>query len=374
MGKIVQTRVVSGIYKRTRDDVPLPKPYLVRYRTHPTANPRGKSFHTLSEAKRFQIDTKASVLTGHFIDPTERMLTVRQYGERWAAAKRWAKATRTRKESILRRHIYPHFDGLMADVDRIAVQSWVNMMEDAYGAKTVRLHYDTLASLFNDAVEDGKLVASPCGRRIERPKANQQVDAVLAPAEVAAIAAGMDDAYELIVWLGAMAGLRISEALGLTMAHVDVEKHTISVKRQWLPLNKFGPPKTEHSDRVIPVHPDLIDRITAHVAAHGVSDKGTLFREGTAPLRHLTFYNVVWPAAVDGLVVAEGCRTFHALRHHYASTLIESTRNAKIVQKRLGHSSIQVTFDTYGHLFPGADEDTRGAFEGRYDTTLRVAS
>ena len=49
---------------------------------------------------------------------------------------------------------------------------------------------------------------------------------------------------------------------------------------------------------------------------------------------------------------------FHDLRHFFASILIAQGESAKYVQDQMGHSSIQVTFDTYGHLFPQSKQES----------------
>jgi integrase len=375
MGKITEEPTgEAGIRRRLKDGVPLGKPYTVRYRPHPSADPKRRSFHTIKEARRFYADTRASVLTGTFIDPVERLQTVSEYADRWVKTKRWSKATRDRRESIIRRHIKPTFgEDLLGNVDWEAVQTWVIDMEDKYTAKTIKLHLDVLASMFNDAVFAGKLAKSPV-ERIARPEITHQVSAVLHDADVAAIAEGMDDSCELMVWLGAMAGLRIGEVLGLTPGRIDFAKGTIKVNGQLTPAGEFRQTKTKASVRTIPVHADLIARIKTHIDTHGLSDKGTLFSHEGAALRHLRVYRTLWPQAVKGLELDEGCDTFHALRHHYASVLIAGGCNAKEVQVRLGHQNIKITYDTYVHLFEAADESTRKAFDGRYATSLRVVA
>jgi integrase len=54
---------------------------------------------------------------------------------------------------------------------------------------------------------------------------------------------------------------------------------------------------------------------------------------------------------------------FHDLRHFYASALIAANLNPKVIQARLGHATVSETMDTYGHLFPAADELGRGALD-----------
>lgn len=63
---------------------------------------------------------------------------------------------------------------------------------------------------------------------------------------------------------------------------------------------------------------------------------------------------------VDGL--PEGFR-FHDLRHYFASMLIASGLDVKVVQARLQHASAKTTLDTYGHLWPDTDDSTRAAIE-----------
>lgn len=52
---------------------------------------------------------------------------------------------------------------------------------------------------------------------------------------------------------------------------------------------------------------------------------------------------------------------YHDLRHYFASLLIASGADVKVVQARLRHASAATTLDTYGHLWPDSDESTRSA-------------
>jgi len=61
------------------------------------------------------------------------------------------------------------------------------------------------------------------------------------------------------------------------------------------------------------------------------------------------------------LVVARESETVHDLRHYLASLLIASGADIKTVQARMRHASARTTLDTYGHLWPDADESTRSA-------------
>jgi hypothetical protein len=72
-----------------------------------------------------------------------------------------------------------------------------------------------------------------------------------------------------------------------------------------------------------------------------------------------------WREAVKAAGLAEGTR-FHDLRHFYASTLIATGLHPKVIQERLGHATIAETMDTYGHRFPDASEQGRGALDAMF--------
>jgi integrase len=76
-------------------------------------------------------------------------------------------------------------------------------------------------------------------------------------------------------------------------------------------------------------------------------------------------FGFCWREAVREAGLPEGTR-FHDLRHFYASTLIGAGLHPKVIQERLGHATIAETMDTYGHLFPDASEQGRGALDAMF--------
>jgi integrase len=82
------------------------------------------------------------------------------------------------------------------------------------------------------------------------------------------------------------------------------------------------------------------------------------------------FNESVWKPALEraGLPHAYG---FHSLRHTYASSLISQGLHPRVIQARLGHKSIVETMDTYGHLFPDANDETTRALDTHYAAQLQ---
>ena len=82
------------------------------------------------------------------------------------------------------------------------------------------------------------------------------------------------------------------------------------------------------------------------------------------PLRHGLFYRRAFKPVVVAAGLPEGLR-FHDLRHTYAAC-IASTADPYVVMRRMGHSSITVTDNTYGHLFPERDAEITDRLEGLF--------
>jgi integrase len=157
--------------------------------------------------------------------------------------------------------------------------------------------------------------------------------------------------YRLALLLGAFAGLRIAEACGLRLGDVNFLRREIHPAVQW----PAEPLKTQMARETIPIADALVAQISAQVARW----------PGATILRQVTPWTIEWEickarAKIDGL--PEGFR-FHDLRHYYASLLIASGADVKVVQHRLRHASAKATLDTYGHLWPDTDESTRTAVE-----------
>ncbi len=115
---------------------------------------------------------------------------------------------------------------------------------------------------------------------------------------------------------------------------------------------EFGPTKTYRSRPVV-LPAFLRDLLAEHLARHVAEDPDALVFTSPQgqPLRNTNFRRQVWYRAVAESGLPGGLR-IHDLRHTCASLLISQGAHPKAVQVHLGHSSISVTMDRYGHLFP----------------------
>jgi hypothetical protein len=132
----------------------------------------------------------------------------------------------------------------------------------------------------------------------------------------------------------------------------------------------FGSTQT-YDDRTIIVPGFLRSRLAEHLAARTEPEESALVFTAAqgGPLRHSNFYKRVWRPAKQVEGVPEGLR-IHDLRHTCAALLIAQGASPKAIQAHLGHSSIQVTFDRYGHLFPEDLEDLADRLDAARESTL----
>jgi integrase len=180
-------------------------------------------------------------------------------------------------------------------------------------------------------------------------------------------------------------GLRCSELRGLTWEHVDLAAGVIRVSQRADFENRMGPPKSAAGNRDIPMAPMLVNTlkewkltcpqtklgIVFPTESGGIHSNGNLHRHYWGPLQiKLGLISGEAPMqdaagrpklGKDGqpLLRPVPRYTFHALRHAAASLFIEQGWSPKKVQTTMGHSSIQVTYDVYGHLWPSAEDDAK---------------
>ncbi|MGB9055625.1 MAG: tyrosine-type recombinase/integrase, partial [Pseudolabrys sp.] len=148
---------------------------------------------------------------------------------------------------------------------------------------------------------------------------------------------------------------------------VDLKKGELHIRQRADRFNKIGKPKSEAGERTIPLGPLVVNTLKEWRLACPKGDLGLVFPNNKGKLWdhvHIVTHFLWRTMVAAGVVNAKGeakYKGLHALRHFYASWLINRKADGglelpmKEVQERLGHSSIVVTSDVYGHLFPRTD-------------------
>ena len=162
--------------------------------------------------------------------------------------------------------------------------------------------------------------------------------------------------YQTFFLLAVMSGARQGELIGLQWGDVDWVNSQIHIRRTYQ-RRKFFEPKSATSKRRIDLGPTVMEKLKEWQKACPASELDLVFPSHTGtPIDH---YNLVQRHYEPALKRA-GLRRikFHSLRHSYASMLIEQAEYPKYIQSQMGHSSINVTMDIYGHLMKAVNQDS----------------
>lgn len=184
--------------------------------------------------------------------------------------------------------------------------------------------------------------------------------------------AALDGNWKPLLVTAVFTGMRSSEIRGLRWQDVNFKKAEIHVNQRADQFKEIGPTKSEAGVRTIPVPPVVIAALKEHKLRQPPGFELVFANPDGEPRSHANIVNKgLKPAMIRaGVTVGEGDNIeakytgLHSLRHFYASWLINRKEDGglglpvKMVQERMGHSSIVMTMDTYGHLFPRMDDGT----------------
>lgn len=315
-----------------------------------------KAFARKVDARKWLDGQTAAVVSGTHVAPRDAQLTVQQWCDLWIEGYKVHREGTVRAARTHIRQIVMEFGAMpLTAVRPSQVKAWVaRLRAEGVEQSYVYALHSRLSQICSDAVHDGVLGRNPCSRRTSPPMGKPKVY-VATTEQVWAIQDAVPDHLRVAVLLGAFAGLRVAEVSGLRVSDVDFIRGVVHPKRQW----PDKPLKTEGSDQPIPIPPDLALMLSASVQKY---PSNMMVTNGTGTDRCGPW--IIERAIRDVRKRINGLPegfTYHDLRHYLASLLIASGADIKTVQARMRHATARTTLDTYGHLWPDADESTRAA-------------
>lgn len=330
---------------------------------------RSRSFARKPDAVRFLVLVQADLLRGSYIDPGRSGTPLSAYAGTWLESLSVRPTTRRTYDSHLRTWILPALGGrTLASVTPTDVRALVRQLTERLAPSTARHVHGLLSTVLRSAVEDGYLARNPAARTGPR-RAPRPVVRPLTVGQVQALVDATPERFRVVVLLGAGCGLRIGEALGLTVSAVDLagRELRVSAQLQALPGQPLDlrPPKTHSSVRRVPLPDTVAVAIMEHLRRWPPPDGQDDLLVRTVmgrPVWPQTFHSRIWRTATTGAGLP-GVR-FHQLRHFYASALIRAGESVKTVQAALGHASAVETLQIYVGLWPDNDQRTRAAIDG----------
>jgi integrase len=246
----------------------------------------------------------------------------------------------------------------VADVQRADVQGLADeLLAAGLAPGTVSNTLNPVQAFYRRAIDRGQLAHNPA-ERIDLPApGNGRPTRIASPAEASALLTALPE-FDRALWATAFyAGLRRGELMALRCLDVDLGRSLIRVERSWDQEEGAIDPKSESSRRTVPLLALLRDFLDEHKLRTQRGGDGLVFgRTAADPFAPMTIgkrATKAWEAAELEPI------TLHECRHTFASLLIDSGANPKAIQTFMGHSKIQMTFDTYGHLMPGSHDEVR---------------
>lgn len=375
--------------------------YRARY-VGPDGTEKSKSFPDRQKrlADQWLAHTEADMARGQYIDPRAARTTFQQYAEGWVSTQGADPNTQASMESQLRLHAFPYIGTRpLGSFQPAHIRDWVQQLQaNGVHGSYARTIYSNVRAALSAAVDDGHLPRNPCAARSVRPPTVDTKRVTPWTTErLFAVRAGMPERYQAMVDLGGGCGLRQGEILGVAVDAVDFRLDTLHVVQQ-LKLSRskpaFAPPKGGKL-RDVPLPGPVADALRAHMKQFPPVEITLPWKVAGGPLvtKRLIFTGPrgghVWrtslneeawkPALASAGVIptpAAGAphvesreNGMHAMRHFYASVLLDAGENIKALAEYLGHSDPGLTLRVYAHLMPSSQERTRNAVAAAYPTS-----
>ena len=261
------------------------------------------------------------------------------------------------KDHIIRTKLLPYFGKLrMNNITAQQIITWQNTLLNyadengkPYSPVYLKTVHSQLSAIFNHAVRYYNLRENPCKKAGSMGKKKNREMLFWTKEEYLKFADVMMDkpmfyyAFEMLYWCG----IREGELLALTPADFDFEKCTVSISKSYQRLNGqdvITTPKTEKSNRTIVMPQFLVEEIQDYLNhLYGIRPDDRMFPITKSGLHH-EMDRGAKEAGVPRIRI-------HDIRHSAVSLLIDMGFSATAIADRVGHESIDITYN-YAHLFP----------------------
>lgn len=328
----------------------------VRY-IDPAGRERSKTFPRKVDAEKYLIHVEAQKQRAEWINPELSSTLFEDWAEGWLANRTHLKPkTFSGYESLLKVHIVPRFGSSRLDrIDSLAIEEWVaDLKASGLSASRIRQAHNVLSQILKTAVRARYLPANSA-EGIDLPRKPRREQLFLTPAEVDRLAQHVEDEYKTLVYVFAYGALRWGEAAALRRRRVDVLRGNLEVSESLAEVGgdlHFGPTKN-YRNRLVTLPKFLREMLNHQLVTYAAPEPNALLFTASngSPMRNSNFSTNVWRPAVLAAGLPAGLRV-HDLRHTAVAILISQGVHPEAIKRFLGHSSIMVTMDIYGHLFP----------------------
>jgi integrase len=362
-----------------------------------------KQFSTRAAAAAWRDDARSAVRKRTLSPATQ--LTVAQAAEAWLegaaggvirprSGNAYKRSAVRAYETGWRLRLEPAFGHYkLSELTRNDVQDFVDeLVGQGANPSTIGTTLNLLRNIYGRAMKRSEVAVNPTAG-LEMPAVRGGRNRFASPEEAARLLEALPPG-DRALWATAMyAGLRRGELMALRIEDVDLAKGLIDVRRGW-DLEDGEISTKSRRPRRVPV----TGRLRAHLAQQLLRigwSEGLVFGSeaaepfGPTPLSKRA--NVAWGwkqvrnpgSAGPGKVWVKAREDalepigLHECRHTFASLMIAAGVNAKALSTYMGHATISITLDLYGHLMPGNEEEAAGlldAYLERADPAARLGA
>lgn len=325
----------------------------------PDGTKKSKTFPTRIEARQHKAKVESELLDSTYVAQDRREQPFIAYlRDVYAGDLTIRDVTRAKYEGVIRLHLAPRLGRVaVGDLDPSRMRRLFQEIRNTGGEWNTWEAFKITRRAVRQALQEGLLTRDPlAGVRVAAPR--RKGVRVLTPSEVASVAQEAAPWLQAAIYVSAYGGLSIGELGGLKIS--DLKENRLRIERAVSTPNgrpEVGPPKADSRARVV----TLPSWVSTLVREHALAFPGEylFMAPGDRILAHSNIQRH-WRAAT----AAAGIQVrFHDLRHTAVAILIEDGAHPKLIQARMGHSSITMTMDTYGHLFPTADAELAAGLE-----------
>lgn len=360
--------------------------YRVRY-VDPEGHERSRSYADRQKkaAEDFLVQVEGDKRRGAYIDPGAGRLTFGSFVRTWLDSQTFDASTRNSVTWRLNAQILPFFEKReLGSIRPTDVRAWIRAMQERNVAASYQAGcFAHLSSIMSAAVDDRLIRDNPCrARTVVRPRPAAQKAVPWSRARVGAMRLALPDRYKIVVPLGAGCGLRQGEIFGLAVDDLDRGEHVVHVVRQVRIIDGrpvFALPKRSKT-RDVPLPPSVLRLLDGHMerfppvpvtlpwripSGDPLTVRLVLTTAAAGALLRNRFNDRVWAPARTAAGVTQPTRQdgTHALRHHYASVLLDAGESIKALSEYLGHHDPGFTLRTYTHLMPASTARTQRAID-----------
>ncbi len=321
-------------------------------------------FDRKADAQRWLDQVTADLVRGNYVDPRAGHVRFESFSTDWLAAQTFDESTREAVALRLRVHLLPTFGKLeLRAIRPSTVQAWLRDRQETCAPRHVRVLLTNLSTMLSAAVDDGLIARNPFeSGSVRAPKVEQNRIIPWTTDQVADVIGAHPNRYRAVPVVAAGCGLRQGEVFGLRVEDVDFLRRRVLVRQQVKIVNSrptIAAPKGGKT-REVPLADAVAEAISEQVRNYPTESGLVFVTRERKPIAR-TYYNpAIWKPALRSAGVEPSRENgMHALRHFYASVLLDAGESIRAVADYLGHSDPGFTLRVYTHLMPSSEDRAR---------------